>query len=84
MLRLRSADTLRAALAERDVSHRELARLAGCSHGVPGKLLAGGRARPALARAIAKALRIELDELFEAAPTSNTEQQDEDRQAVGA
>lgn len=62
--RVRDPNLIREAMATRDLSFRELARLAGCTDGMIRFILAGTTASPKLARAISHALRKRVDDLF--------------------
>ncbi|UAW08299.1 helix-turn-helix DNA binding domain protein [Gordonia phage Whitney] len=66
-MKLRSADTLRALMAQDDFSMGRLARYAGCSKGFISHLCAGRRTSctPDLAGNIAEALGVPLEILFE-------------------
>lgn len=66
MKRARDPDAVRAAVAERKLTQRELARLAGCSKGTIGFVLNGQRAvNDHLALRLARVLRRPVGELFE-------------------
>ncbi len=67
MKRARDSAALREALTVRELTftHRELARLAGCSVGTIGFILDGQPTDPARARRIARALRRAVDDLFQ-------------------
>ena len=64
MKQVRDPEAFRDALAERGMSQRQAARLVGCSHSVPTKILRGDRISVALATQFARALRRPLGELF--------------------
>lgn len=65
MKRARDPDALRAAVADRKLTQRELAQLAGCSKGTVGFLLNGQRAvNPVLALRLARVLRRPVGDLF--------------------
>lgn len=82
MKQARTIEGLRAAIDERQLSYRQLARLADCSHHIPGRLLEGKAIRDgAAAVRIARVLQRPLDELFVAAVSSDR-QRDDDREAV--
>lgn len=82
MKRVRDPDAVRSALQARGLSHRELARLAGCSKSTVGFVTSGGRAvNDDLAQRIARFLRRPVDELF--APTVSTSRRtNSERKAV--
>lgn len=65
MKKARHPDRLRTALAVRDLSHRELSRMVGCSHTTIATALAGEPIGTHLARSIARVLRGALDVLFD-------------------
>jgi hypothetical protein len=81
MRRARDPDQLRATMQTRDLTLREMGLLCDCSEGLIRKILAGNAVQPELARRIAKVLRGNVGDLFEAAPSSN-KQDDDDRRAV--
>lgn len=82
MKRARDPAAVRAAIAERRLTQRELARLAGCSQGLIGFLLKGERSvNSRLARRIARVLQRSVDELFADVETTAKPQSD-NRQAV--
>jgi transcriptional regulator with XRE-family HTH domain len=66
-MKLKSVDTLRALMAQDDMSLRELARYAGCSKGFISHLLAGRKSScsPELGEQIARALHIPVTVLFD-------------------
>ncbi|WNM74452.1 helix-turn-helix DNA binding domain protein [Gordonia phage BearBQ] len=66
-MKLRSADTLRALMAQDDFSMGRLARYAGCSKGFISHLCAGRRSSctTTLAENISEALGVPLEILFE-------------------
>lgn len=76
-MRLTSADTLRALMAQREFSVGRLARYAGCSKGFISHLTSGRRrtCTPQLAERIAEALDVPLPILFTPS-TSNGATQD--------
>lgn len=74
MKRARDPDEIRKAVAARDLTHRELALLAECSHGTVRFVLAGKRVNPELARRFARVLRRPVDALFVAAEASDEQQ----------
>lgn len=78
-MRLVSSDLLRAFLAERGMSHRRLARYAGCSHSFISHLTAGrsSTCTPDLAERIAEALEVPTTVLF--APQSPGTNKHDDR-----
>jgi transcriptional regulator with XRE-family HTH domain len=59
-MKLASADTLRALMQQRDMSHARMARYAGCSKGMIDHLLAGRKksVTPELAARIEEALDV--------------------------
>jgi transcriptional regulator with XRE-family HTH domain len=65
-MRLRSSDTLRALMAQSDMSFKDLADYVGCSKGFISHLLAGRRTscKPETARRIAGVLHVPVDVLF--------------------
>lgn len=65
-MKLRSADTLRALMAQDDFSLARLARYAGCSKGFVSHLLSGRRSSctSALGERIAEALGVPVEILF--------------------
>lgn len=66
MRKARDTSVVRVAMRERGLSHRQLARLAGCSKSTIGFVAGGDRAvNDQLAQALARALRRPVDELFE-------------------
>lgn len=73
-MRLRSADTLRALMAQSNMSLGILAELAGCSKGFISHLLAGRRnsCGPDLAKRISAVLHVPLDVLFEAKQSTSS------------
>lgn len=79
MKRARDSHVLRAALADRDLTHRELARLAECSYGQIGFVLDGSSTNAVIARRIARALRRPVDVLFVDASSSSEQANDEQR-----
>lgn len=82
MKQARDPSALRAAVATRDLTHRELARLAETTHGMIGFVLAGARCDDAIARRIARALRRNVSELF-VTSESNSEQRPVPERAAG-
>lgn len=65
-VKLTSADTLTALIAQRTLSYATLARYAGCSKGFVSHLTSGRRTTctPQLAERIAEALQVPLELLF--------------------
>lgn len=65
-MKLTSADTLRALMAQRGLSYETLARYAGCSKSFVSHLTRGRKTTctPALAERIAEALSVPLEILF--------------------
>ena len=81
MKRARDPDQFRTAMRTRDLSLNELASIAKCAKGTVSRVLDGYAVNPELAVRLAKALRRRVDDLFEVAPSSN-KQADDERQAV--
>lgn len=71
MKQVRDPAQLRAALAERGLSQRQVGMLVGRSHGVIGHLLSGGRVGDDLARGIARVLACDTEALFVESPSSD-------------
>lgn len=82
MKRARDPDTLRRAVEDRDLTHRELAKLADCSYGTVGFVLSGRPLRPELARRFARILRRPVDALF--ADVVSTDEQHNGQQGAVA
>lgn len=72
-MKLRSAETLRALMAQDDFSLARLARYSGCSKGFISHLLAGRRTSctPQLANRISEALHVPTSVLFEVRVSSS-------------
>jgi plasmid maintenance system antidote protein VapI len=81
MRRARDPDQIRASMETRDLTLREMGLLCDCDEKTIRKILAGQAVRPDLARRVARVLRSNVDVLFEVAPSSN-KQDDDERQAV--
>jgi transcriptional regulator with XRE-family HTH domain len=81
MKRARDPGQVLRAIEARDLTRREVARLAGCSVGTVENMLAGRPLNPTLARRVARSLRRGVDELFTDA-ASNNEQLSGDEEAV--
>lgn len=71
MKKARDPDQIRQAMKARDLTHRELGLIAGCSNGTVGFILAGRTVNPSLARRISRALRRPLAALFQDAAASS-------------
>lgn len=73
-MRLQSADTLKALMAQRDISMGRLARYAGCSKSFISHLTAERKSTcsPALAERIAEALEVPLELLFVSSMDANS------------
>lgn len=82
MKRARDPEGLRAIVVERDLTHRELGLLVGCSYATIGFMLAGRPLNRSFAQRIARVLRRRLDELFDDAKTSD--EQDSGKREVVA
>lgn len=78
-MKLVSSDLLRAFLTERGMSHRRLARYAGCSHSFISHLTAGrsSTCTPELAERISEALEVPTVVLF--APQSTISDSESDK-----
>jgi transcriptional regulator with XRE-family HTH domain len=82
MMRARDPEEFRAAMRARgDLTHRELGILARSTYGTVDKILSGKSTSRDTAKRLARVLRRSVDELFEVAPSSN-KQADDERQAV--
>lgn len=81
MRQARDPDQIRAGIAARGFTLREMGRLCECDDKTIRNVLAGKAVGPELARRIARVLRGNVDALFEAAASSNKQDGDE-RQAV--
>jgi DNA-binding XRE family transcriptional regulator len=82
LMRARDPDEVKAAMRARgDLTFRELGLLAGSTYGTVDKILNGKSTSRDTAKRIARVLRRPVDELFEVAPSSN-KQVDDERQAV--
>jgi transcriptional regulator with XRE-family HTH domain len=81
-MKLESAATLQALMAQRDFSLGRLARYAGCSKGFISHLTAGRRktCTPKIAERIAEALEVPLSILF--VPSVSSTGRHSDKQAV--
>jgi hypothetical protein len=79
--RARDPQVVRQALADRTLTHREVASLAGCAHSNVGFAVAGKPISDKLAARFAKILRRPVADLFEDA-VSSVEQRDDSRGAV--
>lgn len=82
MKRARNPDQLREVFAARDLTYRELARIADCSHAMVPLVLAGRPLGDDLARRIARVLRRPVGDLFVDAASSDV--QDDQCSAVVA
>lgn len=84
-MRLASADTLTALMAQRGLSMSTLGRYAGCSKGFISHLTSGRRraCTPELATRIAEALQVPVEILF-VPSTSSTSVQNGKRRTVAA
>lgn len=71
--RARNPDDLREALAARDLSYRELAKLVHCSHSTVGFVLDGKPLGDDFARRIAKVLRRRMSDIFVDATSSDAQ-----------
>ncbi len=72
MKRARDTSVVRAAMQERGLSHREVARLAGCSKSTIAFVADGERCvNDQLAQALARVLRRPVDHLFVPAPSTD-------------
>lgn len=78
----RDPSRIREAMTDRDLTQRELAYMSRCSHGQVGNVLAGQALNPALARRIARCLRLPVADLF-VDTAATVEQPDDHQQAVG-
>lgn len=83
-MRLRSPDTMRALMAQYNMSLGLLADYAGCSKGFISHLLAGRRSSctPLLAERIARSLHVPVEVLFE--PKMSSDDMSLDKQKVPA
>lgn len=82
MKRARDPDQFRAAMKARGkLSLNEVAAIAKCAKGTVSRVLDGYAVNPELAVRLARAVQRPVDDLFEAAPSSNKPTGDE-RQAV--
>ena len=85
-MRLQSADTLRALMAQRGFSLDRMARYAGCSKGFISHLLAGRKTTctPELAMRIAEAIEVPLDLLFVPSASAISGRADRTKRTVAA
>lgn len=64
MKKARDPDAFAAALVKRGLTHRQVAALAECSPGWISRIRSGGRVNDALARRIARILKVPVADLF--------------------
>lgn len=85
-MRITSADTLRALMAQRQFSLDRMARYAGCSKGFISHLLAGRKSTctPELALRIAEALEVPLDLLFVPSASATSGRDDKSKRTAAA
>lgn len=82
LMRAREPDEIRAAMQARGaLTYRELGTLARTTYGTVDNILSGKTTSRDTAKRIARVLRRPVDDLFEAAPSSNKQDSGE-RQAV--
>lgn len=83
-MRLQSADTLRALMAQRGFSMGRLARYAGCNKSFISHLTSGRRSTctPELAGRLSEALDVPLELLFEVSVSPDSKQSDNRQEAV--